>query len=75
MELEEVMVRSGLLKLSPVETKLKMEQGGCVRQGLRLGNFHHIHIHTITMPPSFCTVLASESLSTIKANIKNKVSI
>ena len=33
----EVMVLSGLLKLSVIETRMKMEAGGVERQALRLG--------------------------------------
>ena len=37
LELAEVMVLSGLLKLSVIETRMKMEAGGVERQALRLG--------------------------------------
>lgn len=37
MEMAEVMVFSGLLKLSVVEARMKMETGGMLRQGLRMG--------------------------------------
>lgn len=37
LELSEVMVYNGLLKLSVLETRMKMEPGGVERQGLRLG--------------------------------------
>ena len=37
LELTEVMVLNGMLKLSVVETKMNMEPGGVERQGLRLG--------------------------------------
>lgn len=37
LELAEVMVLNGLLKLSVVETRMKMEPGGVERQALRLG--------------------------------------
>ena len=42
--LSEVMVISGLLKISIVEGRMKMEPGGMQRQALRLGT----HIHTFT---------------------------
>ena len=37
LELAEVMVLGGFLKLSVVEARMKMEPGGVDRQGLRLG--------------------------------------
>jgi len=37
MDMAEVMVFSGLLKLSVVEARMKMETGGMLRQGLRMG--------------------------------------
>ena len=37
LSLADPIILSGLLKLSPVEAKMKMEGGGVLRQGLRLG--------------------------------------
>ena len=37
LSLAEVVVLGGLLKMSPVEARMKMEGGGVLRQGLRLG--------------------------------------
>lgn len=37
LELTEVIVLNGVLKLSVVETRMKMEPGGVERQALRLG--------------------------------------
>ena len=41
LELSEVFVLSGLLKLSPVELRMRMEPGGTLKQGLRLGECLH----------------------------------
>lgn len=37
LDLSEVFVLSGLLKLSPVELRMRMDHGGAGKQGLRLG--------------------------------------
>jgi len=39
LELSDVFVLSGLLKLGPVELRMKMEQGGMIKQALRLGEY------------------------------------
>ena len=43
LDLSEVFVLSGLLKLSPVELRMRMEQGGTVKQGLRLGSHNMLY--------------------------------
>ena len=45
LELSEVMVLNGLLKLSVLETRMKMEPGGVERQGLRLGKDGKLHVY------------------------------
>ena len=41
LELCEVFVLSGLLRLTPVETRMKMDSGGALRQALRIGECTH----------------------------------
>ena len=79
LQLTEAVVFSGVLKLSPIETKLRMESGGAIRQGMRLGKFHNPFHNVIlwiqTEVPSLkFLVLASASLSTIQSNMEFKVS-
>ena len=52
LHLSEVMVISGLLKLTVVEGRMKMEHGGMQRQALRLG----IYIPIYNVYTSLCTM-------------------
>ena len=47
LELCEVFVLSGLLRLTPVEARMKMESGGALRQGLRLGRCMCMGVETL----------------------------
>ena len=68
LRLSEVMIISGLLKISIVEGRMKMEPGGMQRQALRLGTHRHTrhkHIHTYMyryrhkLLLTFCSVIFS----------------
>ena len=52
LDLSEVFVLSGLLKLSPVELRMRMEQGGTVKQGLRLGSHNMLYSYSYIHDPS-----------------------
>ncbi len=75
--LAEAVVLSGQLKLSHVETKLRMEVGGATRQCLRLGGCGHRCCILVPCVSNciWIVVLATASLSTIQSNIDHRVRV
>ncbi len=72
VELCRVFVFTGLLRLDPVETRLSLTSGGCLKQAVRLGE---VHTHTLTLIPSHThtPVMAAADIACHQNNLEYKV--